>query len=69
MKKTLLVTNQFPPNFGGVETHLYNIAKRLDPEKLTVLAEADLAEPLKKPEVPKEVTDFDKKQDFLFLGD
>ncbi len=39
MRKTLLVTSQFPPSFGGVETHLFNLAKRLDPAKLLVLAE------------------------------
>lgn len=38
MRKTLLVTSQFPPSIGGVETMLFNFAKRLDPAKLLVLA-------------------------------
>jgi len=38
MKKTLLATCQFPPDVGGTETLLYNVAKRLDPDKLVVLA-------------------------------
>lgn len=51
MRKTLLVTSQFPPSIGGVETYLLNLAKRLDPAKLLVLAdEQDGAE------------NFDKKQ-------
>ncbi len=53
MRKTLLVTSQFPPAFGGVETHLYNFAKRLNPAKLLVLASEQ-----------ENAGNFDKKQNY-----
>lgn len=38
MKKTLLVTNDFPPHSGGIETYLEGFARQLDPERLIVYA-------------------------------
>lgn len=37
MKKTLLITLEFPPFFGGVGNYYYNIVKRLPSESITVL--------------------------------
>ena len=51
MRKTLLVTSQFPPSFGGVETYLFNLAKRLDPSRFLVLADKETGDAA-----------FDKKQ-------
>lgn len=51
MRQTLLVTSQFPPSFGGVETYLFNFAKRLDPAKFSVLADKQVGD-----------LSFDKKQ-------
>lgn len=36
MKKTLLVTNDFPPRPGGIETYLEGFVRQLDPEQLVV---------------------------------
>ncbi|MFJ3135061.1 glycosyltransferase family 4 protein [Streptomyces sp. NPDC086843] len=38
MHKTLIVTNDFPPRPGGIQTFLHNMALRLDPERLVVYA-------------------------------
>ncbi|MFC1687729.1 glycosyltransferase family 4 protein [Patescibacteria group bacterium] len=38
MRNTLLVSLQFPPDFGGVQTYLYEIARRIPSDQLTVLA-------------------------------
>ncbi|WP_328746673.1 glycosyltransferase family 4 protein [Streptomyces sp. NBC_00285] len=38
MHKTLIVTNDFPPRPGGIQAFLHNMALRLDPERLVVLA-------------------------------
>lgn len=38
MRRTLLVTNDFPPRVGGIQSYLYEIATRLPVGKLTVLA-------------------------------
>ncbi|MFC1721504.1 glycosyltransferase family 4 protein [Patescibacteria group bacterium] len=64
MKKTLLVTCQFPPDIGGVETYLYNIAKRLDSEKLVVLAEEGEYIPIKKIYRNKKCVKFDRQQEY-----
>ncbi|EKD49861.1 MAG: hypothetical protein ACD_63C00024G0002 [uncultured bacterium] len=50
MKKLLLITMLFPPKIGGVETMLANIAKRLDPNNLTVLADQENEKGLTKEE-------------------
>ncbi|WP_431044852.1 glycosyltransferase family 4 protein [Streptomyces sp. P1-3] len=38
MHKTLIVTNDFPPRPGGIQSFLHNIALRLDPERIVVYA-------------------------------
>ena len=38
MRKTLLVTNDFPPRPGGIQSYLLALAKRLRPEDLVVYA-------------------------------
>lgn len=37
MRRTLLVTNDFPPRHGGIQSYLHNFAAQLPPEDLTVL--------------------------------
>lgn len=37
MRHTLLVTNDFPPRHGGIQSYLHNFAATLPPERLTVL--------------------------------
>ncbi|HEY0938306.1 MAG TPA: glycosyltransferase family 4 protein [Trebonia sp.] len=38
MRRTLIVTNDFPPRQGGIQSFVYELACRLDPEQLTVYA-------------------------------
>jgi phosphatidylinositol alpha-1,6-mannosyltransferase len=38
MRPTLIVTNDFPPRQGGIQSFVYELARRLDPAKLTVYA-------------------------------
>ena len=38
MRKTLIVTNDFPPRPGGIQAFLHNMALRLEPERLVVYA-------------------------------
>ncbi|WP_255950978.1 glycosyltransferase family 4 protein [Streptomyces odontomachi] len=38
MYKTLIVTNDFPPRPGGIQTFLHNMAVRLDPARIVVYA-------------------------------
>jgi phosphatidylinositol alpha-1,6-mannosyltransferase len=38
VRKTLIVTNDFPPRPGGIQAFLHNMALRLDPERLVVYA-------------------------------
>ncbi|MBO0894376.1 MAG: glycosyltransferase family 1 protein, partial [Acidimicrobiales bacterium] len=33
----LLVTNDFPPKLGGIQSYLYELWRRLPPESFTVL--------------------------------
>jgi phosphatidyl-myo-inositol dimannoside synthase len=35
--RTLLVTNDFPPKLGGIQSYLEELWRRVDPERLTVL--------------------------------
>ena len=37
MRRTLLVTNDFPPRHGGIQSYLHNFAAQLPPQDLTVL--------------------------------
>ncbi|OIV35610.1 alpha-(1-2)-phosphatidylinositol mannosyltransferase [Mangrovactinospora gilvigrisea] len=38
MDKTLIVTNDYPPRPGGIQTFLHNLVSRLDPEQVVVYA-------------------------------
>src|ERR1700761_4937298 len=38
MRRTLIVTNDFPPRQGGIQSCVHELARRLDPEQLTVYA-------------------------------
>lgn len=38
MRRTLIVTNDFPPRRGGIQSFVHELALRLDPERLTVYA-------------------------------
>jgi len=38
MDKTLIVTNDFPPRPGGIQTFVHNMAKRMPGERITVYA-------------------------------
>jgi phosphatidyl-myo-inositol dimannoside synthase len=38
MRRTLIVTNDFPPRQGGIQSFVYELARRLDPDRLTVYA-------------------------------
>ncbi|GHH74355.1 glycosyl transferase family 1 [Streptomyces sulfonofaciens] len=38
MHRTLIVTNDFPPRPGGIQTFLHNMARRLDPDRTVVYA-------------------------------
>ncbi|MFY1676547.1 MULTISPECIES: glycosyltransferase family 4 protein [unclassified Streptomyces] len=38
MRKTLIVTNDFPPRPGGIQAFLHSMALRLDPDRLVVYA-------------------------------
>jgi phosphatidylinositol alpha-1,6-mannosyltransferase len=46
MIKHLLVTNDFPPKIGGIQSYLWELWRRLPPEDVTVLtspyADADI---------------------------
>lgn len=47
MRKTLLVTNDFPPHLGGIETFLEGFAQRLDPSQLVVYTSSRAREGIK----------------------
>ena len=38
MKKTLIITLEYPPTIGGIATYVHDLANTLDPEKTVVLA-------------------------------
>lgn len=38
MRRTLIVTNDFPPRQGGIQSFIHSLAVRLPPERLTVYA-------------------------------
>src|SRR5215475_12893598 len=40
MRRTLIVTNDFPPRPGGIQSFVHELARRLPPERLTVYAPA-----------------------------
>lgn len=37
MRRTLLITNDFPPRIGGIQSYVHELARRLDPGSLVVL--------------------------------
>ena len=49
----LLVTNDFPPKVGGIQSYLYELFRRLPPEELTVLTSSH-----------RDADAFDEKQPF-----
>lgn len=49
----LLVTNDFPPKIGGIQSYLYELFRRLPPGEVTVLTTAH-----------SEAASFDRRQDF-----
>lgn len=50
---TLVITNDFPPRDGGIQTFVYELVSRLDPATVTVLASSYAGD-----------TEFDRKQAF-----
>ena len=38
MKKTLIISLEYPPQIGGIATYVHSMADSLDPEKIMVLA-------------------------------
>ncbi|MFA6254558.1 MAG: glycosyltransferase family 4 protein [Patescibacteria group bacterium] len=58
IKKTLLVTLDFPPRLGGVATFYYNVCKNLPPNKIVVLAPEQIG-----------AEGFDQKQNFTIIRD
>lgn len=53
MSHTLFITNDFPPRPGGIQTFVYEIVRRFDPESVTVLTSSW-----------DDATDFDARQDY-----
>ena len=37
MSRTLVITNDFPPRPGGIQTFCYEMVRRFDPDSVTVL--------------------------------
>ncbi|MDD2656020.1 MAG: glycosyltransferase family 4 protein [Patescibacteria group bacterium] len=59
MKKTLIITMEFPPQIGGIATYVDQFASALEPEKVVVLA------PLYKDK--KIVENFDKQRKYKII--
>ncbi|MDP2693015.1 MAG: glycosyltransferase family 4 protein [bacterium] len=59
MKKTLIISLEFPPYVGGVATYVHDLADALDPERTVVLA--DLGENKGPTREKREVWDKEKK--------
>ncbi|NED60122.1 glycosyltransferase family 4 protein, partial [Streptomyces sp. SID10244] len=38
MRRTLLITNDFPPRPGGIQSYLQNLVDRLPPDEVVVYA-------------------------------
>ena len=49
----LLVTNDFPPKLGGIQSYLYELVRRLPPDEVSVLTTPY-----------RGAADFDRRQDF-----
>ena len=53
MRRTLLVTNDFPPRTGGIQSYVQSLAERLPPDDLVVYAPSWVGD-----------TEFDARQRF-----
>src|ERR1700733_14976763 len=56
MTRHLLVTNDFPPKIGGIQSYLWELWRRLPPEDVTVLTSPHIDDDL-----------FDREQQFRIL--
>ncbi|MEV5352875.1 glycosyltransferase family 4 protein [Streptomyces sp. NPDC052693] len=65
MRKTLIVTNDFPPRPGGIQAFLHNMALRLDPGRLVVYASTWK----RTPEGVEATRAFDAEQPFTVVRD
>ncbi|MFE6095529.1 glycosyltransferase family 4 protein [Streptomyces massasporeus] len=65
MRKTLIVTNDFPPRPGGIQAFLHNMALRLDPQRLVVYASTWK----RTPEGVEATRAFDAEQPFMVVRD
>jgi phosphatidylinositol alpha-1,6-mannosyltransferase len=65
MRKTLIVTNDFPPRPGGIQAFLHNMALRLDPDRLVVYASTWK----RSPEGREATAAFDAEQPFTVVRD
>ncbi|MFT2018545.1 glycosyltransferase family 4 protein [Streptomyces sp. 796.1] len=65
MEKTLIVTNDFPPRPGGIQTFLHGMAVRLDPDRLVVYASTWK----RGPEGARACAAFDAEQPFTVVRD
>ncbi|MFF7380086.1 glycosyltransferase family 4 protein [Streptomyces massasporeus] len=65
MRKTLIVTNDFPPRPGGIQAFLHNMALRLDPQQLVVYASTWK----RTPEGVEATRAFDAEQPFTVVRD
>ncbi|MFD5742548.1 glycosyltransferase family 4 protein [Streptomyces massasporeus] len=65
MRKTLIVTNDFPPRPGGIQAFLHNMALRLDPQQLVVYASTWK----RTPEGVEATRAFDTEQPFTVVRD
>ncbi|SCK27745.1 phosphatidylinositol alpha-1,6-mannosyltransferase [Streptomyces sp. WMMB 714] len=65
MRKTLIVTNDFPPRAGGIEAFLHSMALRLDPSQVVVYASTSK----RGPEGAAETARFDAEQPFTVVRD
>ncbi|MFD5317307.1 glycosyltransferase family 4 protein [Streptomyces sp. NPDC127098] len=65
MRKTLIVTNDFPPRPGGIQSFLHNMARRLDPNRVVVYASTWKRDA----EGRRATADFDAEQAFPVFRD
>ncbi|MDT0444077.1 glycosyltransferase family 4 protein [Streptomyces johnsoniae] len=65
MRKTLIVTNDFPPRPGGIQAFLHSMALRLDPRQLVVYASTWGRDG----EEARAVAEFDAEQPFPVVRD
>ncbi|ARQ71216.1 glycosyltransferase family 4 protein [Streptomyces marincola] len=65
MRKTLIVTNDFPPRPGGIQAFLHNMATRLDPQRVVVYASSWQ----RSGEKAREMAEFDAAQPFPVVRD